>query len=84
MQAGLNQPDELFRWDLGPATDHPATLAAVPSQPCAGVDVYRRSFTKGLVLVNPSSTTATCDLGSPVYDVVNKTGGAPTRRMRSG
>lgn len=80
MNAGLAQPDELFRWDLGPEIDRPATLSAVASQACAGTNVYRRDFTNGFVLVNPSATAATCTLGSPAYDVVNKTGGAPTLR----
>jgi len=57
--------------DLGPATDPvPASIDDLLSG-----GVYLRHYAKGLVVVNPGSTTVTYDLGGPLYRVMPVGGG---------
>ncbi|HEY6167330.1 MAG TPA: hypothetical protein VI454_04780 [Verrucomicrobiae bacterium] len=74
---GLVAPDELFFWNFGAAQKEPAALAELQTQPAtrAGetrpVQIYRREFANGLVIVNPTRDKLRCDLKGDFYDAVN-------------
>src|SRR5439155_3406936 len=74
------KPDELYFWDFGRPQGTPTGVASVA---VGGSPLYRRDFSNGTVVVNPSSTSATVDLGGTFYDVVNKdASGDPTTVTR--
>jgi hypothetical protein len=66
---GLNQPDELFRWDLG-------TPQGAPTGPgdlkIAGTNLYRRDYANAVVLVNPTLNAITYQLDTTLWDVTTK------------
>jgi hypothetical protein len=65
----LAKPDDLFLWDLGAPQGTPASASELK---VAGAELYRRDFANGIVLVNPSSSAVTYDLGGTFYDVSNE------------
>lgn len=68
---GMNKPEDLYFWDWGAPTGTPSAVADVK---VAGMELYRRDFANGIVVVNPSATTVTYNLGAQYYDVVHPDG----------
>ena len=64
----LDRPDELYFWDWGTPSETTSQVSglALPS------GLYARAYSNGLIIVNPTSTTKTHNLGGTYYDVVNK------------
>ncbi len=71
---GVKKPDELFFWKLGSTQTTSSSLADV----ALSDGLYRRDFDNAVVIVNPSGSSITKNLGGTFYDVVNQTGGNPT------
>ena len=65
----LNQPDELFRWDLGAPQGAPSGPAELK---LAGTSLYRRDYANAVVLVNPTANAVTYPLGTTLWDVTTK------------
>lgn len=57
---GFARPDELYSRDLGDPLDQPPTV----EDTAAGGGLYARSFSHGLVVVNPDTAAHTYDLGT--------------------
>jgi hypothetical protein len=72
---GLGRPDDLFFWHWGDPIGTPTSVADV--QTSSGL--LRRTFANGIVLVNPTSSPITYDLGEVAWDVVHEDAtGQPT------
>ena len=63
---GLQQPDELFRWDLGAPLGAPAGPAELK---VPGTNLYRRDYSNAVVFVNPTANATTYPLGTTLWDV---------------
>jgi hypothetical protein len=66
---GLGRPDQLYFWDWGRPEGTPSSLAELKRLDCGGVEVYRRDFENGVVLVNSGSQPGVCEPGGSWLDV---------------
>ncbi len=68
-------PEEVFLWNLGVATGTEPT--SISSLNIAGTTLYQRTYSNGLIIVNPGNAPQTRTLDTTYYDITNDTGGTP-------
>jgi hypothetical protein len=68
-QWGLKSPQQFHYWDWGSPLSTPASVADLK---VSGLELYRRNFENGIILVNPSAGSITYQLNGTYYDVMQK------------
>ncbi len=70
-------PDEIFRWNFGNATGTQPVL--ISELNIAGTGLYQRTYSNGLIIVNPGTATEVRALGVEMFDVSQNNGGSPPK-----
>jgi len=67
---GLDKPDKLMFWGFGSPTINPSGVSALRD---GGTGLYVRTFTHGMIIVNPTGSSHTFRVPSGYYDVIHTT-----------
>ncbi len=70
----LDKPGELYFWDWGTPTQTSNQISGLK----LASGLYTRTYSNGLILVNPTNSPITHNLTTTHYDVINKTNQEPT------
>jgi hypothetical protein len=67
---GLDKPDKLMFWGFGSPTTNPSGVSALLD---GATGLYVRTFTHGMIIVNPTHSSHTFRVPSGYYDVIHTT-----------